>query len=343
MPNICVNLIDISNFGEANINYNDGLICFSNSFSGIEEAIRQCKQELEKNECNKVKAIQLIENAREKQKALEAERDQLQREVEELEQQLSGCKDARAAAAIAARIARLQKRIKEIKEKIEKVKLIIANAEELLQTTKENINVLNRVITDLTKTLNALVDNTTKMRRAIEGAIRCLMGSQKCVQQYIDTTFERIPFKFTESVELKRCANFSYAGKVYDYQCYLDKYEETKDERFLNLYKRLSSKYKITFSELDKYGNSNPDFAKYELLHVTFDEVNEENLRKGTCLVGDSSANSPDFKLLTKKLLEMGYSPAKIKELYSLTNRHHDPDGRTIRLVPKDLHSNVIL
>ena len=65
-------------------------------------------------------------------------------------------------------------------------------------------------------------------------------------------------------------------------------------------------------------------------------------MKNGTCLVGDSSASSPDFKKFWQSLKETGkFSSAEIAELKATCTIHHAADMRTLQLVPRDLHQAV--
>ena len=340
MSRACVDILDINRFIEANNNYDSGLEAFYKSLPQIEEAIQKCRQEIDKFSQNQSETIKLINEARAKKQELEARKAQLEAEIAQLEAMLSACDDAKAAAGIVARIARLEEEVRKVEKKIEKADGIIQKANDMLALIKNCIQELEDSIQTLNKVLKELEGKTFQMHKTSANAARRLDGSRKIIQSYLDTHLDGIPFVSNGDVILRKGINNEYAGKVFDYQYLIDNYNETKDERIMNLYNRVKD-YKVKFSQIDKYGNANPLFEKYELLHVTFDELSEENMKKGTCLVGDSSSSSPDFKLLNKKLLEMGYSRIQIAELLSKTNRHHDPDCRTIRLVPKDLHKAI--
>lgn len=139
------------------------------------------------------------------------------------------------------------------------------------------------------------------------------------------------------------CINKEYAGKTYKYENLYDKYLETGDVKYLNMYNTLLEKYPngVPFSALDDLGNTFPDFKDYVLWEYKFPPVNKENLKAGTCLIGDSAAGSKDFKMFRQKMLEKGFTKSEISEILSKYTIHHAPDCQTLQLIPRDLHEGV--
>lgn len=139
------------------------------------------------------------------------------------------------------------------------------------------------------------------------------------------------------------CINEEYAGRTYKYENILEDYNKTGNIKSKELYDMLISKYPdgVPFSQLDALGNTFPDFQKYVLWEYKFPPVNTENLKAGTCLVGNSAAGSPDFKLFRQKMLENGYTNSQISEILSKYTIHHHPDCQTLQLIPRDLHQAV--
>ena len=139
------------------------------------------------------------------------------------------------------------------------------------------------------------------------------------------------------------CINKEYAGKTYKFENLLEDYKKTGDTKKLELYNKMISEYPngVPFTKLDALGNTYPDFREYVLKEYKFPQCNAENLKNGTCLVGDSSAGSPDFKKFRQRMLEEGYSKSEISEILSKYTIHHAPDGQTLQLVPRDLHQAV--
>lgn len=139
------------------------------------------------------------------------------------------------------------------------------------------------------------------------------------------------------------CINNEYAGKTYKYESIKQQYLDTGDEKYLKLYNTLLDKYPngVPFSELDAFGNTFPDFSEYVLWEYKFPPVNAGNIKAGTCLIGDSSAGSADFKLFRQKMLENGYTKSQISDILSRYTIHHAPDCQTLQLIPRDLHQAV--
>lgn len=95
----------------------------------------------------------------------------------------------------------------------------------------------------------------------------------------------------------------------------------------------------IEYSPIDSYGNTYPQFAKYEIISFTYPPVSLESYRSGSCLVGDSASGSPDFKKFRESMIATGrYTSADVDKLLETNTIHHDEDGRTLRLIPRDLH-----
>lgn len=112
-------------------------------------------------------------------------------------------------------------------------------------------------------------------------------------------------------------------------------------------YEQLQQQYPdIIFSELNAYGMTYPNLRKYELLSFRFPPVSKEtynanNPAASQCLIGDSETGSPDFAKFKQKMRETGYTDSQIKELLNTYTIHHDEDGVTLRLVPRELHEAV--
>ena len=107
----------------------------------------------------------------------------------------------------------------------------------------------------------------------------------------------------------------------------------------LEAYKKLRENYPlVTFSQKDCFGICYPDFSPYEVFSCKFPPVTRENIANGTCLVGDSAAGSSDFARFKDSMRQAGYSDEQIKNLLKTHTIHHDEDGVTLRLIPRDLH-----
>ena len=72
-----------------------------------------------------------------------------------------------------------------------------------------------------------------------------------------------------------------------------------------------------------------------------FPPVTLENLKAGKCLIGDSSAGSPDFKSMKNLMLDKGYTNIEIADILKTHTIHHHQDMATLQLVPRDLHSAI--
>ena len=339
MARACVNILDINQLMTANANLENGFTALYSSYTQIEDNIKKCCLELENNQKNLSYAQNILCKAQDKQHQLELQKEELLIQIEALQASLVAA-SPKQVVAIKAKIDALKKQVEFLDKRISAIKALVVKVNDTMVQIRRNIEVLDHVISVLKKAYNELANDTRMMGKASNDANAKLSISKNWVQTYVDTSLNSIKFRPSDEVRLRTGINNEYAGKLYDYKCLIDKYNETKDETFLNRYNRVKD-YKVYFSELDKYGHANPLFEKYEFLHVTFDEVNEENLRKGTCLRGENDQSSFDFLLLDKKLEKMGYSRKQRNEVYAKTNRHHDPDGRTIRLVPKYLHREI--
>ena len=135
------------------------------------------------------------------------------------------------------------------------------------------------------------------------------------------------------------CINEEYAGKNYKFEAQLRKAQSTNDPNDWKVYNDLIQKYRngVPFVK-DAKGNVFPDFDEYAVLQYKFDPVTTENLQKGTCLIGDSSAGSLDFKMFRKKMEVDGYTKQQISDLLSKYTIHHHSDTQTLQLIPRDLH-----
>ena len=143
-----------------------------------------------------------------------------------------------------------------------------------------------------------------------------------------------------EFAERISCKNKKYVGKTYDFDAQLKKAELSNDPNDWATYNALKQKYPngVPFVK-DINGNVFPDFEEYVALEYKFDPITVENIKSETCLVGDSTSGSPDFKMFRQRMLEDGYTKQEIAELLSTHTIHHHPDMQTLQLVPRDLHS----
>lgn len=153
-------------------------------------------------------------------------------------------------------------------------------------------------------------------------------------------------------VHNRACINSEYAGKIYKFERQYEKYLKTQDPNDLKIYQNLINKYPdgVPFSVIDKNGNTTALFEKYVVkykgsdkpIQFTYDKISKKALQNGTCLVGDSTGSSPDFKKFWQSLKETGkYTSAEIAELKATCTIHHAADMRTLQLIPRDLHEAV--
>ena len=109
-------------------------------------------------------------------------------------------------------------------------------------------------------------------------------------------------------------------------------------------WERLKEKYPdIKYSKINEYGICYPDFSKYEVFSCKFppvskDNYNRDNPGSSKCLIGDSESGSPDFQKFRQKMVEAGYTQEQVKKWLETHTIHHDEDGVTLRLIPRDLH-----
>lgn len=145
----------------------------------------------------------------------------------------------------------------------------------------------------------------------------------------------------SELVSRNSCINKKYAGKNYNFEAQLEKAKLTQNQNDLITYNTLKQKYPngVPFIE-DASGNVLPNFKDYAILEYDFPPVTIKNIKRGTCLIGNSKSGSPDFKLFRDKMIKNGYSRQQISELLSTHTIHH-ANTTTLQLVPRDLHSAV--
>jgi hypothetical protein len=136
-----------------------------------------------------------------------------------------------------------------------------------------------------------------------------------------------------------RCINEEYADKTYNFESQLNKAQTTNDANDWNTYNSLIEKYPngVKFVK-DANGNVFPDFDEYSILNYKFEPVTAENLKAGTCLTGDSTAGSLDFKMFRQRMMDDGYTKQQISEMLSTYTIHHNPDMQTLQMIPRDLH-----
>ena len=109
-------------------------------------------------------------------------------------------------------------------------------------------------------------------------------------------------------------------------------------------WEKLKEKYPdVKYSKINEYGICYPDFSKYEVFSCKFPPVSKDNYNRtnpsaSKCLIGDSESGSPDFQKFRQRMVEAGYTQDQVKKLLETHTIHHDEDGVTLRLIPRDLH-----
>lgn len=109
-------------------------------------------------------------------------------------------------------------------------------------------------------------------------------------------------------------------------------------------WEKLKEKYPdIKYSKINEYGICYPDFSKYEVFSCKFPPVSKDNYNRvnpsaSKCLIGDSESGSPDFQKFRQRMVDSGYTQEQVKKLLETHTIHHDEDGVTLRLIPRDLH-----
>ena len=229
------------------------------------------------------------------------------------------------------------------KNELEKTKNSIKDANELLKETSEmksnisdDISSLTDEGNDLNSAIRDLSDALREMENYNRNADDCLSNSREKVENYLEVSIENVSYSQPKAVAFRKCLNREYAGKEYDYQASRDDNDQVFTKEQIKYYQ---DKYPgIRYSDIDSYGNTYPGLSKYELLHYTYPPVTKENLANRTCLIGDSKTGSADFKKFRESMEKDGYSKQEIAKLLSTNTIHHDEDGCTLRLIPRDLH-----
>lgn len=361
MPRAILDIEDLKDFKNVNLEFEKGINNVYSRLSSITDCINKTQQEISEyeqsyNECNNIRSelerkLKLL-NAR--QAELKVEISILKDEVAEL---IIEKEDLAAAAAttpqplnipifatLAAKNAELASKKAElirIENNIIKAKELLSETEQMIMTIQSNITKLQQSISNMTQSYRMIEEQcaffTTKTKIADEK----ISSSLNCANRYMSERLDNIVIDHTKP-QLRLCINREMADSTYDFKNILEQYEATKDETLLEKYNYFKNKYSdIRFSKIDEYGNTYPDFSKYEEYSYKFPPVTKENLEKGTCLIGDSRAQSPDFKKLWAQMEKDGYTKRQIAEMRSRCTPHHDEDGMTIRMIPRELHAEV--
>ncbi len=374
-----VNISNLQKFKSSVMEFNSDLNLFLSATNELEIKIKQVTQEYneylrakERNlgliaeANNKLSQLRIkLENLTKTKEKIEKNIDKFKIEIRRLESEIArllamATKDIGGAsvriaflrAQVANLSAELLKYKKELRKVIEEIQITKMKIEQVTKIL-EKLNSLKPIIEEAIKKIYESLERIKKVqkleldncKKAISDnkiALEKISSSILFINDYINLKIDEIKFSSLCDPILRGSINSDYANKTYDFKNIFDEAKKNNDDKLMEFYNLLKSKYPdITFTGFDKNMNVYPLMKKYELYSHTFPEVTIENLNNHTCLVGDSSSSSEDFKKLKKAMLEDGYSEREIAELFAKTSRHHDEDGRTLRLIPRELHSSI--
>ena len=342
----------------------EGVCQLQNAILGLQENIQAVKREIESYERLQAKGLEINTKLQEKLSALLEKKRKLEEEIERLENLIKGLESTITAlettiAALtlglpktAAKLASVAKRLEEAKTlknateitlaerqvelgivivKIQKVNMLLLKLSEKQSEISSNLAKLLELNECLLKISTELEETLTKLEQCSRVAIDCIAQSAFYISRYLDISMTDVSYTAPKTVTMRKCLNLEYAGKQYDYR---DISDDDSDPRSF-----IKKKYPdVSFSNIDEFGNTYPDFSKYSKFSYKFPPVTKENLEAGTCLVGDSKTGSADFKKFREAMEAQGYSKREIAELLSTHTIHHHQDGQTMQLIPRDLH-----
>lgn len=368
MSRAILDIKDLIDFKNMNLEFENGINNVYNSLSMIMECINKTQQEISEyvqslNECNSIISelehkLQLLKA---RQSVLKVEIPILKVAVAELTIETEDLAAKALAtppplnipllAVLSAKQAELASKKVELAQKEEelirienniiKAEALLAETEQMIMTIQNNIAKLQQSISNMTQSYRMIEEQCTFFIAKTKIADEKISSSLNCANGYLSERLDNIVINHTKP-QLRLCINREMSGSTYDFRNILDQYEATKDEALLEKYNYFKNKYPdIRFSKIDEYGNTYPDFSKYEEYSYKFPPVTKENLENGTCLIGDSRAQSPDFKKLWAQMGKDGYTKQQIAEIRSRCTPHHDEDGMAIRLIPRELHAEV--
>lgn len=242
-----------------------------------------------------------------------------------------------------ARKAELENQLEQVRKELERTNRnietatrLVSEAEQKKLQTEEGIRELNSAEENLQKTVRLLYDLLQQFTCDSRRAVESLNRSREYINHYIEIRLDGVQYDLPKTVKIRRCLNLEYAGKIYDYNASRNDNEQLLSQEQVRY---LQEKYPdIKYSPIDGFGNTYPDFSRYEIFSCKFPTVTKENLAKGVCLIGDSKSGSADFKKFRQVMEEAGYSKQEIASLLLTHTIHHDEDGQTLRLMPRDLH-----
>lgn len=329
----------------------------------LEKADNDIRKEIDEYEQVSKKCDQIISELNDKLRQLETKERRLEQEIKVLKVEIQAAKaevaalsaewvvaplKAKGAVATQLRQAKenldklekkldqTEKELERTKRNIETAKSLISQSEQKQSQIRDGINSLNEASESLRNTINELNDLLQKLTSDSRRASENLSKSDEYINRYLEISIDNVTYKPRDGVRLKRCTNLSFAGGTYDYHASKDDegnfFTEEKVQYFQEKYPD------IKYSEVDSYGNTYPDFTRFEKFSYKFPPVTKENLANGTCLIGDSKGGSADFKKFREAMENAGYSKQQIAELLSTHTIHHDEDGCTLRLIPRDVH-----
>lgn len=343
----------------------------------LEKTDNDIKKEIGEYEDASRKCDQIISELNDKLRQLEDKERQLEQEIRMLKAEIQAVKaeiaaleaevaalvaelaaaPPKAKAAVAAKLSKAKANLSKAKARKAELERKLDQAERELDRTKRNIETANRLINqseqkqsqigegirnlnssseDLRRAINELKELLQRMIGDSQHSTDCLGGSQEYINHYIEIKLENVEYTPPKDVKLRKCLNFEYAGRIYDYNVSRNDNEQLYTAEQVRYFQETYPD--IKYSEIDGFGNTYPDFKRFEKFSYKFPPVSKENLANGTCLIGDSKSGSADFKKFRQAMESAGYSKQEIAQLLSTHTIHHDEDGQTMRLIPRDLH-----
>ncbi len=357
-------LADFKNFLDEIRQYNQELQFNISSLDDAGQKIQNeiCDYENLQNECQRIES-----DLCEKLDALKMKKENLQTKISILEDKISSLKDefsslqaevnSKSKNKFSADFSFVQQRLESAKiqletaenqlektclelekteQKIEKAQLLNNEIQEKQNEIRTNLTKLSEQNDMVARVQTDLQEINTELQNKLELAMESLNETRLCVSRYLDVRLNEKIGESSNAVALRRCLNLKYAGMKFDYA---NAKNEQGEALSLEQIQMLREKYsEVTFTKIDSYGNTYPDFSKYALFEYTAPPVTKESLLAGTCLIGDSQSGSVDFKKFRQSMLENGYSKMEITELLSKNTIHHVQDCQTLLLIPREMH-----
>lgn len=372
-----VQLIDLIKFKEETEQFTAIMKEMQSKIDTLEIEDRNIKKEIDEYEGASKKCEQLISELKEKIRKLEEKKRRLENKIRIIKAEIKavnleiatikaeitalyaelaaappGAKAAIVSSihqakenlgALKSRKADLEEKLNQTQAELDKTINNIQIAKDLLGRTtqkqsqiREGIQNLNNASNQLRQVICSLRDLLQKMINDSRHATERLTKSQEYINRYIDISIGNVSYSLQKDVQLRRCINLGFAGKTFDYCAARNDNGELFTPEQVRYFQE---KYpNVQYSKVDSYGNTYPNISKFSVFSYTFPPVTKENLAAGSCLVGDSKAGSSDFKKFRQAMEMAGYSREEIARLLSTHTIHHDEDGQTLHLIPREVH-----